>query len=241
MPMRRRRVLALAAAGLSGLAGCTDSGESPTGTPTDEPTPTATNTPAATATSTETDTPTETASPTPAFDPRVTYPSCQVVEVEAPAYDKVVVYGQEEYTVFDAGYSGAREFKGPGAIRHTVVRWRDRSVDVANPADACFATPTEAPETPTATPGPRQSIHLEGQRINQDPYRVRATVENYNDYAVQVRIKITYTHDETPIGSNERTHTIDAGWEWETTFEYDGVRDPNGYSLKLQHAERTSE
>lgn len=121
MALDRRRFIALASVGATGLAGCTGGGGTPTETPTDSPTPTettseptstqtggggggATATPTGTAeptpteTATPTDSPTQTETATPTETPT---PTDTLTASPTPTADQTVVVGPEGTFTFD--------------------------------------------------------------------------------------------------------------------------------------------
>lgn len=244
--MRRRRVLGFAAAGLSGLAGCSFNQPSDTATESPSDSPTATDTDSAPRTSTATDSPTatETASPTPTFDPSISYINCNAVTVDAAEYDEVVLATNERFYRADDGYSGEEDFSTGGpVIRYALVRWNGREKSKDNPDyNACTAGATPGSPTPTATPRAKANIDLE---TTADPYGsdyvVEATTKNHNDYAVDVNLAAFFYADGEHVGTIRKQQRIAANSTWKHTFDYEGDRsddvDEHDMSLQAERAE----
>lgn len=161
--MRRRHYLSLAASGLVGVAGCSQSRSgtpSPTATPARTATGTATRTPTETATATPTPTVTPTQSPTPTPTalppPTATYSTCQRVQVEGADIDAVVLVTDVENHDYESGFTGSRVYEVPYPIEETIVYRGNQQYTLPNPNyENCAATPTPTPTaTPTVTPTP---------------------------------------------------------------------------------------
>ncbi|MFC7044309.1 hypothetical protein ACFQH6_20670 [Halobacteriaceae archaeon GCM10025711] len=200
--MKRRTVLTAAAGAILPLAGC-----STTGTPDPSTTPHQTTN---TITSTSTNSPSTTSTTTTAFEPNVSFSSCQQVIVEAPAYSFVgLVYSDGSSQEFQGNYTGELEFTGTGKhegkiVEEVLVFAGDQEYSAMNPDfGACVATPTTtttsteettttttAQETTTTTTAQEPEPDLE---IRTHPYR--RNVGTYDEvWGLQVTVQNTRDH-----------------------------------------------
>lgn len=225
--MTKKTLTALAVALLLVTAGCqgTQSGDSPTET---VPTPTET-------TVQTTEQPTTTTE----FDPRVSFPSCKAVTVDAERYDWVgIITTQGEARELPGDYSGERTFETNATIQSVLVYGpNDGYVDVQNPAlGACTATttPTEtttAPEptttAPTATPTPTTTVSTTTPPTTAPPTTTVATTSRPPLESHEVPVKrVNASENLTEVTHeiwNSRDYAVSV--ELRVYYYYDGAPD----------------
>jgi hypothetical protein len=239
-PHSRRRLLALAGAAFTGLAGCSDSPttETQTQTPTESPSPTRTSTPTDSATPSES--PTETAE----FTAEIFYDSCTQITVQAPEYDRVILYFEDSFQEFTGSFTNAETFRGSGDNREkvvydVVVERLEQQASRSNPTlEECLATPTptDSPTptqtdspTPTPTETPNEAtrnvtVEKEDQRYNGGTrYTVQLYIENNNSYTVFIDFDFTFLDEAGEVEATMEGRRKVAGYTATyESFEYEG-------------------
>jgi hypothetical protein len=238
-PHSRRTLLALAGAAVTGLAGCSDSPntDSPTSTPTGSATPTSTSAP------TDSPTPSESPTGTAEFTAEIFYDSCTQVSVQAPEYDRVLLYFEDTFQEFTGSFTNTESFRGSGENRgkvvyDVVVERLEQQDSRSNPdLDACLATPTptdsptptDEPDTPTPTETPneakrRVNVEKEDQRYNGGfKYTVQLYIENNNSYTVFIDFEFTFVDEAGDEVATMEDRAKVAGYNATyKSFEYEG-------------------
>lgn len=190
------------------LAGCGSAG-TPSETPTPTAPPTSTSTPTAPPTTVVTTAPTT--APTEAPAPAVSFPSCNVTEVDAASYDRVVIGTGDGVERFEGDFGGSRTFEVDAPIEEVLVGGTGTSVHATNPNfKSCIATPESTP-TPTPTPEPDWEERANVWIVEDFHNTVLVYVNKSSDSGPKLRITFTveyWTEDDPVVRPFEKRETV---------------------------------